>query len=380
MRAFTRLMCHFFLKRLFSLRNGAFFLLVIGLLLAGALDQQATRQRLSDSLGAPSGAEETFVSPVGSLHPGSSRLNTWEAVTATLRMSGAMLGGPLLLLRAMTPLLAFFLLFAGLLCAFDMVSRDLETSLMDSLLGLPVDRRALGLSKAFGETFALTLTLAAGCMAALVTVSAIGGLDWTAGQLARTLLFLPVLGAYCFAFVLVGMWISAKARSSNRSLWICGAVFVAVFSVHAVIENAVSIDRADLPEFPDLPASVVQHFRDAKLRGYPVSDWRPPEVEDYFASLDAYSAELATFMRARHRAERWWSFVSPPGLLIEVSGHLLQDQYHDVLDVFYSPEVGRRPASLAASLWQSAPEIAWLLLLCGGLMALNIRTLTRLEV
>jgi len=193
-------------------------------------------------------------------------------------------------------------------------------------------------------------------------------------------IFLVALGGYCFLFVLLGMWISTVARSSRKALWICSAVFVALFSVHAVVENAASLDRANLPDLPEMTDGVWANFNDARSRGYPASDWLPPEVEEYFAALDAYSSELADFIRSRHRAERWWSFVSPPGLLLEVSGQLLQDQYHDALDVFYSPEIERRPASLGASLWKSAPEIAWLALLCLALMALNIRTLTRLEV
>ncbi len=380
MRTMIKLTGHFFRKRLLSGRNAAFLFVIIGVLLAGALVQQANQQRLSNYLGSLDGQEEGFVFPFSSLHPGSGRLNAWEAVNGTLQLSETMLGGALFLLRAMTPLLAFFLLLAGLLYAYDMVSSDLETRLMDSLLGLPVDRRALGLSKAFGETLALALTLAVGCMAALVTVSVISGLQWTLQQMIRTIIFLLILGAYCFLFVLLGMWISAIARSSQKALWICSAVFVAVFSVHAVVENAASLDRAHLPDFPDLPREVSQHFEDAKIRGYPDSDWLPPEVEAYFAELDAYSTELADFMRSRYRNERWWSFLSPPGLLIEVSGPLLQDQYYHVLDVFYSPEHERRPASLGASLRQAGPEIVWLGLLCLALMALNIRTLTRLEV
>ncbi len=381
MTTMARLTGHVFRKRLFSWRNAAFLLVVIGLLLAGALDQLASWQRLSTSgLAAPSGEEATFVSPVSSLYPGSGRLNVWDAVTGTLRLSGEMLGGPLFLLRAMTPLLAFFLLLAGLLCAYDMVSRDLETRLMDSLLGLPVDRRVLGLSKAFGETLALVMTLAAGCMAALIAVSTINGLGWTLQQLARTFVFLVILGAYCFLFVLLGMWISATARSSQKALWICSAVFVLALAAHVITESMISIDRANLPEVPDLPREVFQYFEDIRIKGFPESGVAPPEMEPYFAELDAYSTELASYMRSRYRNERWWSFLSPPGLLIEVSGVLLQDQYYDVLDVFYSPELERRPASLGASLRQSVPEIVWLGLLCLALMALNIRTLIRLEV
>jgi hypothetical protein len=378
-----RLTGHFFIKRILSWRNAAFLLIVIGVLVAGVCNQAAFRQRIHSRVGAPlqgTDANEPFSAPLLSLHPGSSHLNVWEAVTGHLYLSESQLGGPLLLFRTMTPLLAFFLLLAGLLSAYDIVSRDIETRRLDSLLSMPVDRSVLGLSRAFGESLALTLTMAVGCCAALLTVSSMMDLHWTSEQLARAVAFLFLLGGYVFLFVLVGMWISAKARSSRQALWICAVVFISMFSFHVLVENAMAIDRADLPVVPEVPTEVSLYFRDAKAQAYPPVDELPEVVTAFFDELDAYSQALADTLRARYHAERWWSFVSPPALLIEVSGLLLQDQYYDVLDVFYSPTNPQRAASLAASIGQSAGEITWLIVLCGAFLGANIRVLTRLEV
>jgi len=280
----------------------------------------------------------------------------------------------------MTPLLAFFLLLAGLLLAYDLVSHDIETRLLDSLLSMPVDRAVLGLSRAFGESLAVTLTMAVGCGAALLAVSSMMDLRWTSEQLARAVAFLFLLGGYVFLFVLIGMWISAKARSSRRALWMCAVVFISMFSLYVLVENAMALDRADLPVVPEVPTEVSLYFRDAKAQAYSPVDEIPEVVTAFFDELDTYSQTLADALRARYHAERWWSFVSLPALLLDVSGRLLQDQYYDVLDVFYSPTNPQRAASLAASIGQSAGEITWLIVLCGVLLGANIRALTRLEV
>jgi hypothetical protein len=373
---------HFFAKRMLSLQNVLILVLVVGLVVAGICSQGASRRQLVVQLGRPAAAwEDTpFVAPMSKLHAGSAHLNVWEAVSSRLLVSEARLGGPLLLLRGIAPLLAFVLLLVGLLSAYDTVSREIETRELDSLLSVPVSRHILGLSKAVGESSALLVTMAAGFAVALLVATRVVHLEWTGEQVARAVAFLLLLEGYTFLFVLLGMWISALARSSRQALWISAAVFIGTFSFHVLVENAMALDVSDLPTPPAVPTEVSLFFREARAQSFPPIEELPDAVATYFGELDGYSQSLWEVIGTRYRAERWWSFVSPPALLLEVSGRLLQDQYYDVRDVFYAPTNPQRPASLAASIGQSAGEIVWLLVLCLGALAANIRTLTRLEV
>ena len=382
MRPLIQLGSRFFVRRLLSLRNGVFLLLVVAVLLAGVVGLESTRRSLQDLVaGRATETGEPWVSAAEELWPGSAHLNVWEAVSSRMLMSEAGLGGPLYPLRTVAPLLAFVLLLAAFVSSYDTVSRDLETRRLDALLTLPVKRHAIGLSRAIGEALALTVTLAAAFVIAMWAATGLIDLEWTGTQLARAAVFLAVLGAYVFLFVLIGTWISLRARSSKRALWAAAIVFVAVLVSHTVGESLMAIDASALPALPEVPTEVTTYLRTSAFRvGADTAE--PPEVvQEYVAALDGYLIDLSETLRARYRHERWWNLVSMPALLLEVAGRLLQDQYADVLDVFYSsarPE--RRSASLAASFGQSAWEIAWLVLLCCGAFALNVRSLTRLEV
>jgi hypothetical protein len=245
-----------------------------------------------------------------------------------------------------------------------LVAQDVSTALTLALpflalfaaLALPLSRRvrlwafvglALGVS-----------SLVVACLWGIVRQQ-----TWTMepGAWSRLLVWIAFLTTYFTLFLLLGTWIRGVTRSTKKAVWICLSLIFAMLLIQGARPLLMRVDGSRLPPVPTLPTEVrLSLFRPS---GEPrVTEDRVEMVEDYLASVDAYSEEVHKVVADRYTVERSWHVVSPQLLLRELAGQLLQSEYADIVDVVYS---GRRSEpGLAASLRAVWPEAVWLLVLC----------------
>lgn len=367
--------------RFFSLPNLLFLLLLLVILLAGVMAMTTEQRGFARSYAASMPASvKSFSMPVTTLVSGSAHRNVWEAINYRFLNSFPVKGGALLPLRFVAKWLAFLLPLAGFILSYSAVSREIESGVIQSLFSLPIKRAAIVLGKMIGETMAVTLTLVVGMGGALLLATRIMRLSWSVPQLTRALVFLGVMGVYVSLFIFIGTWISARTRRSTTSLWICTAITTGLFLLSALIGNVASINAFQYPPFPEMPSDVNLYLHSLPLRPIPQPTQVPGYVQAYMEKLRNHADIVAREISARYQSERWWNFLSPAQLALEVAGQLLQDGYRSAVDVFNVNRSKTDSASLSASLGLVTPELIWLLLLCGSALLANIITLTRMEV
>ncbi len=197
---------------------------------------------------------------------------------------------------------------------------------------------------------------------------------WTMGPAvwSRLGVWIVIVGAYFVLFLLLGRWIQQRTRSAKRSLWICLTLICAMVTIQGTRPLLMRVDGSIFPAVPDLPTEVaLSLFRPS---GEPqVTADRVEIVDEYLAAVDAYSQRVHEIVARRYAVERWWHVVSPQLLMDEVAGQLLQTEYSNAIDVFFSED--RAVPGLAASLITVWPEVAWLVALCGlfGIAGLTVR-------
>jgi hypothetical protein len=189
---------------------------------------------------------------------------------------------------------------------------------------------------------------------------------------SRLGVWIVIVGVYFALFLFLGRWIRQGTRSTKRSLWICLTLVCAMVTIQGSRPLLMRVDGSILPAVPDLPTEVqLSLFRPS---GEPhVTEDRVEVVDEYLTAVDAYSQRVHDIVARRYALERWWHVVSPQLLMDEVAGQLLQTEYADAVDVFFSQD--RAVPSLTTSLGAIWPEVAWLITLCSlcGAAGLAIR-------
>jgi ABC-type transport system involved in multi-copper enzyme maturation permease subunit len=381
MRPFTRLVGYFFAKRLWSLPNLLFFLLLLTVLLAGVVAMTSEQRGFARAYAAtmPAGMEN-FSMPLTTLIAGSAHTNVWEAITYRFLHSSPSRGGILLPLRFVAKWLVFVLPLAGFILSYGAVSKEVESGVIESLFTLPIKREVITLGKVVGEAAATVVTLVVGMGMALLLATRLMNVSWNADQLARTLLFLGVMGVYTSFFILLGTWISAIVKRSSSSLWICTTLVVSLFALSTVIDNVAYINANDCPTFPQMSRDVNMYLHGLQFRSLEDPNKVPMAVADYMKELRVYEDAVAHLISSKYKTERWWNFLSPTQLALEVSGQLLQDEYRNAPDVFNIERSEETSVNVLTSLRQVGPELTWLLLLCALALAANAVTVSRMEV
>jgi ABC-type transport system involved in multi-copper enzyme maturation permease subunit len=378
MRQWTAMLGHFAFQRLVSYQNLMFFLLLITVLFAAIASMHSDRSlcQRGYSMSGPVGLSM----PLAVLNPGTAHQTIWAAISYRFLHSAQGLGGGLLPMRFAMRWLVFILPVVGLAASFSSVSGAIESGVMQSLLVLPVQQKWLGLARLCGECCAFTLTVLLG-LGVIALVAARGiGISWTAAQFSRAMLCLAVVGLYVTFFLLLGSWISAKARRSSKALWIVAGIFVGVFIVHVTIDGALALRSQDFPVRPEVPTAVSSYLQQQSLRPSGTSGEAPAVVTAYFEELEVYSTAVSTLLRGRYRLERWLNTVSMTHLFLEICGQLLQDGFPNATDVVYRTDSEDTQPGVLHSLGTVAQEIAWLIVLVVLMAIANARTLSKLEV
>jgi len=379
MKQGLRMANHFLAKRLASYQNLMFFLLLLAVLFAGIASMQSDRIGYQRAYAAW-GTSDWDSMPVAVLEIGTAHQTVYSAVSYYFTHSAEGRGGGLLPMRFVMQWLTFILPIVALAASFTSVSEELESGVIQSLFVLPISHRFIGLAKLFGESLALLTTTLLGLgTIALIAARALG-ISWSGPQLVRALLGLLVVGLYVTVFLLLGSWISAKARRSSKALWVVAAVFLGLFVLHVSIDGVMRMRASSLPELPAVSSDVHLYFAQLQRRPVLSTAEAPGDVVEYLSELSDYSAAVSERIRAQYARERWIGLVSVSHLFLAVEGELLQDEFPSAVGIVFREGGDAAGGSIGASLAAVAPEIAWLILLALALTLANGRALSRLEV
>jgi len=379
---FCRLTAQQFRVQLASWSNVIFLVLLLAVFAAGFLGMAMEQNLTSDFYSFQLRQGETaYALPIWSMGPGSVHTQVWSAVSHRFLHSYPALGGVLLPMRFVAIWLAFILPLAALILTFKSVSAEIESGTAATLFSLPVSRSVVVLSKITGLALACATSILLGISGALLIAVRLTGAEWTAPQLVRVAAFLAVSGLYTLLFALLGCLISARARSSARSLRMVVCVVISIFGIHVMLGNILGAAQPRVPEEPPMSPEVVSYLHGLRASPLAGPDELPPAVADYIVALETYSAEVYRSVSSRYQVERWVAVVSPASLFLELGSQLLQDQYAEPVQVFAALPQGASPASSPArSVAVIAPELAFLALCIAGLFVANIHTVSRLEV
>ena len=368
------MMWHFATKTFASYVNLSFLLVLLLVLFAGIISMQTERvglQRRYKAMGISN-------VPVAYINAETAHQTVWTSTTYYFLHSATGKGGGLLPMRFTMQWLAFILPIVALAASFRSVSHEIETGIMQSILVLPRSQQSIGLARLCGESLSFLVTIVVGLGAVGIAAARGIGISWSPDQLFRAILALVLVGVYLALFLVVGSWISAKARRSSQALWIAAGVFLALFITHIGLEGVLTLSS---PDYPEVPKSSGVHAYFEQLAFRPELAAQPPDhVIQYLDDLAAYSSETASVLRERYQLERWVNALSPTHLFLEIAGQLLQDEFANASDIIYYSEREQTSPSIAKSLQAAAPEMLWLLLLIATLTFANTRVLSRLEV
>jgi len=379
MRAMGRIVWHSYRVTLASGANLAFFVLTATLVLSGFLGMMVEVSQFERAYASQS--TEAFTAPLAPVSGGSAHQSVGEAVTYRFIHSLPPLGGALLPFRLVMPGLGLFLPLAAFILAFASMTEERESGHLESLLALPLSTRSYGIGSLLGRHAAGLTTLLAslfvGGMGCLLLYSRTVAPE----HVARLGIMAGIITLYLSFFMLLGSWISLRARHSDASLRICSVVLVLVLATSAVASNARGVGTfARLPNSPVPPDNVVAYLDATASIHSSARPSHPPDVERYLWELRRYAESLHSSLRERYQLERWWNALSPLELLQEIGGQLLQDEYATVTDVFDIHRDADPSTSIGQSLHHVLPECIWLAVLTLAALVANLRGCTRLEV
>jgi ABC-2 family transporter protein len=209
----------FVLKKLTSGSALLLALLSLLLVLSGFLSSVTQIEQYARTYGEEFGGQP-FSILVQTIDKGSVHEQVWEATNFAYLHSYPIIGGALLPLRFAAPWLFIILPFVGLLLGACEVSGELETGVAQTLYGAPVKRSMLGMSRILGDSLAIATVISISILVALAIGSQLVDYEITRAHLARSTVFVLILGFYTSIFVQAGTLISALSRRSARSLWV----------------------------------------------------------------------------------------------------------------------------------------------------------------
>lgn len=385
MRAMIFLTKFFAVKRLVSGPALLMSLLCLLLMLTGFLSTVVRIENYARSYAADSGGT-AFAIPVQNMDKGSVHMQLWEATNFTYLHSYPIIGGALLPLRFSAPWLFIILPLLGLLLGACEVSSELETGVAQTLYISPVHRPVLGMARILGDSLAASILISVWILIALAIGTQLVSFEISGIHVARSVVFVLFLGFYTSIFVQVGNLISALARRSASSLWICVIVVLCLIGVRFVGENLLNASHDPYSSLP-LPRLSVN-----RILGSPVPMVDPsmtdeeirtavgPEFGRYLLELNNHADEVHQTLRTDYQRERWVGLVSPVHAMWEVAQQLLQDRHNFSTELFAPIVAMDPPPSIRQSLAAAWPELVGLLAAWLLLFGLNIRVLSRLEV
>jgi len=383
---FIHLVGFFVAKRLLSTTAWLVLFLVAGVFFAGLIGSMNRQENTADNYTRRLGAV-AFSRPVQSVDLGSAHTQVWDATNNDYIQSNAYSGGILLPVRMAAWRLLFVLPLVGLLLAAPSVSRELESGVAQTVRAAPVHPGLLGTARMVGESLAMTALVGLGLAGALAVASLFFPMTLTPGQLARSFVFVLLLGAYASLFVSIGALVSALARRSVRALWICVGLGLTVFAAHLVSENLLIAGHREYPSIPRPPLEVNLFLagHDYEMLGvlYTKDELEAdagPEVHRYLLELRIHAERFHALIDADYQRERRIALVSPLHLMWELASQLLQEAHRSPTEIFAPLPPDDPPTSLWASLGQALPELGGLAFLWLLFFALNVRTLSGMEV
>jgi len=371
---------HFFFRHLGSTQVLGLLCLLCVVVVVGVLAAHSDRALVRRSYAQYRDGE--FVMPLAVPNGGTAHQIVWDTISYRQLHSSTALGGGLLPMRMVALWLAFLLPMVGLALSFNLVSGDIESGVMGSLLSLPISRRTLGLARLCGEGAALLLVLCLGLGGIALVSSNICRVGWSLEQLVRLAHFLVLVGLYTGIFYVLGAWISARTRSSAKALWIACLLVASLFLGSTAINHAVALRASDLGIPPRASSEVLRYlYRQRVAKGIVSSpDDLPESVSEYFENLSVYSQVLSERLGARYQRERWLAVISPAHLFLGMANQILQDHYPTATRVAYAPSRPLKPARLSTTWMSILPEFSWLVILLGAAVTAYARTLRQLEI
>jgi ABC-type transport system involved in multi-copper enzyme maturation permease subunit len=355
-------------------------LLVLVGILTGARMLKDISQRAVQEFGtlAPSG-------PVVSVDVGSVHRQVWDATNMTLW--GTHPVGILAPLRLTSRWLFIVLPFVGLLLSSRTISQELESGLAQSLYVSPVRPSTLGMARMVGDSLSTSLLIGVGMAVALGFGGWFVRLSITAEQFVRSVGFIAILGVYTSVFMLIGNLLSAKLRSSARSIWACVAVGILVFSGHLIGENAFIAVHRSYPTVPFPPREVNEFLFEHDMWSTgtvptleALTAYATPAVYRYLLELKAHAQAVFDMVEQDYRRERWYGVVSPVHAIWEIAGQLLQDRHVDATEIFAPVPPLNPPPSIGTSLQRAWPELLGMVVAWLALFGFNVLVLSRMEV
>jgi hypothetical protein len=355
-------------------------LLVLVGVLTGARMLRDISQRAVQDFGTLAPSE-----PVVSVDVGSAHRQVWDATNATFW--GTHPVGILAPLRLTSRWLFIVLPFVGLLLSSRKISQELESGLAQSLYVSPVSPSTLGMARMVGDSLSTSLLIGVGMAVALAFGGWFVRLSITAEQLVRSVGFITILGVYTSVFMLIGNLLSAKLRSSARSIWACVAVGILIFSGHLIGENAFIATHRSYPTIPFPPPEVNRFLsaHDMWLTGAvptleALTADATPAIHRYLLELKAHAQAVFDMVEHDYRRERWYGVVSPVHAIWEIAGQLLQDRHGDAAEIFAPIPPLDPPPSIGTSLRRVWPELLGMVVAWLALFGFNVRVLSRMEV
>ena len=324
--------------------------------------------------------------PVQDVDIGSAHSQVWAATNFAYLHSYPIIGGALLPLRLAAPWLFILLPFVGMLATACGVSGELETGVAQTLYGTPVRRAVFASSRILGDSLAISALISLGILVALAIGGQLVDYEIRGVHLARCAAFAVVLALYTSIFVQVGNLISALSRRSAQSLWVCVIAGLAVIGIYFSGANLMAAARAPYPTLPTPPAEV-NRLLSAQPPG--MTGTRTAEqlaeaggatLARYLIQVNAHADHVQRMLTTDYQHERWYGLVSPVHAVWEIAQQLLQDRHGFSTELLAPVPAMEPPPSIRHSLLEAFPEIAWLVALWIMLLAMNIRTLTKLEV
>lgn len=385
MMTFIHLTRFFFIKQL---KTGAAlpFAALIGVLIIVAMFTGARmREDVADGPAEQFGSEHVSM-PIVSMDVGSVHTQVWEATNFTY-ITTVIPGGILLPFRLAGRWLFIILPFVGMLFAAREISEELESGFAQSLHATPVHPAVVGMARVLAMTLSTSICILAVFALSILVLGRFVHLDFTGGQVARSLLFALALGLYTSVFVLVGNLMSATLRSSVYSLWACIAIGLLIFAAQMVGENLFISTHREYPAIPRPPRKVNVFLSDHDMWriGEPSTPEEleadaTPEVYKFLLNLESHGEQVFELVDVDYQRERWYSLISPVHAIWEIAGQLLQDRHEEATEIFAPRPQKDPPPSIRASLRSTWPEIAGMIACWLTLFAINVRVLSKLEV